>query len=112
PPYDAGIYLYLREAPQAAPQVTITDKDGKKVADFQAEKTPGLQRMAWRLGAGGEPKGGELKGGKGGPKGGGKGAGPKGGAAFFRPVAAGTYTVSVQVGDLVLRRPVQVETEE
>jgi photosystem II stability/assembly factor-like uncharacterized protein len=132
PPYGAGIYLYLREMPKVAPQVTILDKDGKKVAEFQAEKTLGLQRVNWRFGAGGGPelKGGFKRGsmgaggmgaggmgaggmGAGGMGGGGKGGGPKGGGpGFFRPISPGTYTVSVQVDKLVLQRPFQVEAEE
>ncbi len=88
PPYGAGIYLYLRDPPNEAPVLTITDTAGTKVAELKGEKHAGMQRLAWRLTRLGTP------------------------AGAYNPVAAGTYTATVRTGTLVLQRPIQVAVEE
>jgi photosystem II stability/assembly factor-like uncharacterized protein len=88
PPYGAGIYLSLREAPRETPIVTITDQAGKKIIDIKGQKIAGLQRIAWRLAPAGTPP------------------------TDYRPVPAGTYTATVRIGERVLRRTVHVRVEE
>jgi photosystem II stability/assembly factor-like uncharacterized protein len=91
PPYGAGIYLYLREAPRDLPKVTVIDQEGKgkKVVELTGARSAGLQRLAWRLAPAGTPQG------------------------IYRAVPAGTYLVTVQIGDkLVVQRPLTVEVEE
>jgi hypothetical protein len=88
PPYGAGIYLHLREAPKEAPTVTITDLAGKKITEFKAAKTAGLQRLSWQLAAPDAPKG------------------------VFRAVPPGTYTATVRVREIMLQRQFQVEADE
>jgi photosystem II stability/assembly factor-like uncharacterized protein len=88
PPYGAGIYLHLREAPKVAPTVTITDQAGKKITELKAAKTAGMQRLSWRLAAPGAPQG------------------------VFRAVPPGIYTATVRAGEITLQRQFQVEADE
>jgi photosystem II stability/assembly factor-like uncharacterized protein len=88
PPYGAGIYLHLREVPKEAPTITITDQAGKKITEFKAAKTAGLQRLSWRLAAPGAPQG------------------------VFRAVPPGIYTATVRVREITLQRQFQVEADE
>lgn len=88
PPYGAGIYLYLREVPRDEPLVIITDSAGKKITEFKAAKTAGLQRLSWRLAPAGGTQG------------------------IFRAVPPGTYTATIRTGEWVLARTFNVEVDD
>jgi hypothetical protein len=88
PPYGAGIYLYLREVPKDEPLVIITDSAGKKLAEFKAAKSAGLQRLSWRL------------------------APPGSKQDIFRAVPPGTYTATIRTGEWVLARTFDVQVDD
>lgn len=88
PTYGASIYYHFAQPPRDTPLLTITDKDGVKVAETQAFTQPGLHRLNWLLNAKGTKTG------------------------IYNPVPAGTYTVTLQVGQRKLSKTVSVEVEE
>jgi hypothetical protein len=75
-----------------APVVTITDENGKKVAELRpGGKSPGLHRVVWSL----IPKAAEVS---------------RPPLETMRPVAGlGTYTVTLRVGAQVLTKRLQIE---
>ncbi len=87
PPYGAQIHYYIKEAVQEVPTLTITDVEGKKIAQVKGAQTPGLHRLTWRLSQSKAP------------------------ASDFRPVAAGEYTVTLRLGQQAWSKKVQVEVE-
>ena len=91
PPYGASIYYHLKTTSTETPALTITDADGKKIAEIKGGKEAGLHRLQWNL---------QLS-----PQG-------KGGAFLFRPVPAGEYSATLRVGEHNLRKQIVVEWEE
>jgi photosystem II stability/assembly factor-like uncharacterized protein len=88
PAYGASIYYYFAQALRHPPLLTVTDKDGAKVAEAKGFSERGLHKLNWRL---------NVKGTK---------------ADVYNPVAAGTYTVTLQAGQKKLSRTLNVEAEE
>jgi hypothetical protein len=89
PPYGANVYYRLKDASKETPILTITDADGKTVAELKGGKEPGLHRLQWKLQQS-----------------------PAGKGAFvFRPVPAGEYTATLRVGERIVRRRITLEGE-
>ncbi len=88
PPYGAGFFYYLRSDVAATPELTIADADGKKVAHLKGSKTAGLHRLQWDLNL------------------------PDTKSDDYNPVRTGAYVANLRVGNQLLRKSFQVETEE
>jgi photosystem II stability/assembly factor-like uncharacterized protein len=85
PPYGARVYYYLKETADQPVTLTILDAAGKKVASVPGTKKAGIQQLMWDLRR---------------TEGDGK------------VVPAGEYTARLQVGERVMVRKVQVESEK
>lgn len=79
PPYGATLYLWLAEVPDAAPEVTIHDVTGRRVATLTGKKQAGIQALQW--GAQGV------------------GRGRRGGAAIGTPLRPGAYSARFVHGE-------------
>jgi photosystem II stability/assembly factor-like uncharacterized protein len=88
PPYGAGFTFHLRDLPPTAPQISVTDATGKKVAELTGAKQAGLQRLQWDLNK----------------------ANAK--ADEYAPVPSGSYTANLRVGTRIVRKSFEVQTEE
>ncbi|MBI3409260.1 MAG: hypothetical protein HY040_13010 [Planctomycetes bacterium] len=88
PTYGAGIYYYFRDSLKEPPDISITDGKGAVVGEAKGFKEAGLHRLTWRMNVKGTPDG------------------------SYRPVPAGTYTVTLTVGEKRLTKSVQVSSDE
>jgi photosystem II stability/assembly factor-like uncharacterized protein len=85
PPFGARIYYYLKDAPTQPVTLAILDAAGKTVARLQGMKKAGIQQLLWNLRQDEEDE---------------------------KVVSPGEYTARLQVGDRVLLRKIQVESEK
>ena len=88
PPYGAAIYIYVGAKLGGPLRLSITDADGKQIAELKVPPEVGLQRVQWDLRTG--PGDGEEP--------------------ALAP--AGEYRARLQIGKQVLTQPVRVEAEE
>ncbi|MCI0685190.1 MAG: hypothetical protein L0Y71_24085 [Gemmataceae bacterium] len=88
PPYGAGFTFHVKDDPAAAPKLTVTNKQGKQVAELTGSRAKGLQRLQWDLNR------------------------PGAKADEYDPVPSGEYIVNLRVGNQIVRKVFQVETEE
>ncbi len=86
PPPGIAIYIYLRTAPEAAPEVTVHDISGKQIAKLTGEPVAGLQALQWN-GRIASPEGNRAA----------RGRGRRGGFGG-RQAPAGNYSVRMQHG--------------
>jgi photosystem II stability/assembly factor-like uncharacterized protein len=86
PPFGAAVYYYLRDNQREAPRLTITDGQGKQVAELETNKEAGLHRVTWPLRSGAARKNAESP-----------------------PVPPGDYYATLRIGDSVWRTPVRVD---
>jgi photosystem II stability/assembly factor-like uncharacterized protein len=90
PPFGATIYYYLKNPAPEGAQVTITDALGRTVAQLTGEKTAGLHHVVWDL----RPTE--------------KGNGNRPGSL----VPTGDYIAILKVGSGIVKKKLNVETEE
>lgn len=86
PPYGATVYLWLKAAPEEAPQVTIHDVTGAELTTLTGKKVAGLQALQW----GAQTAGGGRRGGR------------RGGGGTAMPTRAGSYSARFQHGEQTL----------
>jgi len=86
---------YMKEAPKEKITLTVTDATGKTMRTFELAAKAGLNRAVWDMieGARGATPGGEF---------------PPAPGTAFRTVAAGEYTVTLQVGEKKLTQTARV----
>ena len=63
PPSGASVYVWFKEAPKEAPEVTIHDVTGTKVGTLRPRARAGLQLLQWNGAGGGRGRGGRGGGG-------------------------------------------------
>jgi photosystem II stability/assembly factor-like uncharacterized protein len=86
PPYGAEVYYYLKRSLAEAPKLTISNAEGKQVAQLKTTQEAGLHRVTWNFFNSGTAKGPRL-------------------------ATPGEYLVTLRIGERELRKPIRVEAE-